>query len=183
MRQVAIVGKAGTYAFAPFRDESWEIWGMPWIVTPQASRFFDMHSQECWVAGPQKKTDAEEWMAKSAEKFPDVPVYCDPTRMHAYKGAVEYPLGDVMASLPIPFLENSIAYMVALAIHERVERIGLYGVHLMGSGEYAYERPSVTYLVGLAQGRGIDVVIPPGSPLFISDFNAGRYGQAGGRRF
>ena len=69
------------------------------------------------------------------------------------------------------------------AHEERADRIGLYGVHMMGSGQYAFERPSITYLVGLAQGRGIEVEIPLGSPLFISDFNAGRYGQAGGRRF
>jgi hypothetical protein len=182
VRQVAIVGKAGTYALAPFRDESWEIWGMPWIVTPRTSRFFDLHSQACWADGPAT-TDADEWIGKNAEKFPDAPVYCDPTRMHAYKVAVEYPLQDVMADLPIPFLENSVAYMIALAIYERVERIALYGIHMMGGREYAYERPSITYLVGLAQGRGITVDIAPGSPLFISDFNAGRYGQAGGRRF
>lgn len=182
MRKIAIVGKAGTSAFAPFRDESWEIWGMPWIVMPRASRLFDLHSQECWADGPQK-AGADEWVAKNADLFPDVPVYCDPTRMHAYKTAVEYPLKEVMDFLPVPFLENSVAYMIALAIFEHADQIGLYGIHMMGSGEYAFERPSITYLVGLAQGRGIEVDIPPGSPLFISDFKAGRYGQAVGRRF
>jgi len=183
MRKVAIVGKAGTSAFTPFRDDSWEIWGMPWIVMPRVSRQFDLHSQDCWDAGPGRDPSNDEWIGRNAEKFPDVPVYCEPTRMHRYKVAVEYPLAAVMASLPIAFLENSVAYMLALAIHERADRIGLFGVHMMGSGEYAFERPSITYLVGLAQGRGIEVEIPPGSPLFVSDFNAGRYGQAGGRRF
>lgn len=181
-RSVAIVGKAGTSAFAPFRDESWEIWGMPWIVMPRASRFFDLHCEQVWNEGP-RKLGFDEWVDKGVAASPDAPVYCEPTRMGAYRNAIEYPLGDVMASLPIPFLENSVAYMIALAIFEGVDRIGLYGIHMMGSGEYAFERPSITYLVGLAQGRGIAVDIPPGSPLFISDFNAGRYGQAGGRRF
>ncbi len=182
MRKVAIIGKAGTVGLAPWRDETWEIWGMPWISCPRVDRFFDMHSQQMCdesVLFPE----AKEWIAKTQEQFPDVPVYCDPTRAHAYKNPIEYPLNSVLKFLPIPFLENSIAYMLALAILEDVREIALYGVHLMASGEYAFERPSVTYLVGLAQGRGILVTIAPGSPLFISDFNAGRYGQAGGRRF
>lgn len=176
------MGKAGTSALAPFRDESWEIWGMAWIVMSRASRLFDVHSEDHLAENPQRAT-VEEWIGKSVALFPGVPVYCEPTRMHAYKTAIEYPLRDVMEFLPIPFLENSVAYMLALAIHERVDRIGLYGIHMMSSGEYAFERPSITYLVGLAQGLGITVDIPPGSPLFISDFNAGRYGQSGGRRF
>lgn len=182
MRKVAIVGKAGTSGFAPFSDESWEIWGMAWIGMPRASRFFDMHSEE-HLAENKDRAIVEEWIGKATARSPDAPVYCDPTRMHAYKNAIEYPLREVMKSMPIPYLENSIAYMMAQAIYEKVGQIGLYGVHMMSSGEYAFERPSITYLVGLAQGRGISVDIPPGSPLFISDFHAGRYGQAGGRRF
>lgn len=182
MRQVAIVGKAGTWTAAPFKDESWEIWGMAWIGMPRASRFFDLHSED-HMAENRDRATVEEWIGTATARSPAAPVYCDPTRMHVYKNAVEYPLRDVMGFLPIAYLENSVAYMIALAIYERVDRIGLYGVHMMASGEYAFERPSITYLVGLAQGRGIDVDIPPGSPLFISDFNAGRYGQAGGRRF
>lgn len=182
VRQVAIVGKAGTSAFAPFKDESWEIWGMAWIGMPRASRFFDLHS-EVHMAGNPDRATVEEWIGKAMARSPDAPVYCDPSRVPLYKNAVEYPLQQVMNFLPIPFLENSVAYMLALAIYERVDALGLYGVHMMASGEYAFERPSITYLVGLAQGRGITVDIPPGSPLFISDFHAGRYGQAGGRRF
>jgi hypothetical protein len=53
---------------------------------------------------------------------------------------------------------------------------------MMGTHEYAAERPSVTYLIGLAQGKGIKVSIAPGSPLFMSCHVAGRYGLPGGRR-
>jgi hypothetical protein len=182
MRKVAIVGKAATAAFAPFQDEGWEIWGMPWVGMPRASRLFDMHSQARMDESPLG-ADAARWIAKLRDLYRGVPVYCEPTRMHAFETAVEYPLQAVMEFLPIPFLENTVAYQIALALCEGVDVIGLYGVHLIASGEYAFERPSVTYLVGLAQGRGVKVEIAPGSPLFISDFNAGRYGQAGTRRF
>lgn len=182
MRRVAILGKAGTSAFAPWHDETWEIWGMPWISCPRVTRLFDMHSQaRCDES--HLFPEAAVFIEKTIATIPEVPVYCDPTRMHAYPNPVLYPLEEVRHFLPIPYLENSIAYMLALALMEGVDEIGLFGIHLMGSGEYGFERPSVTYLVGLAQGKGIPVHIPPGSPLFVSDFNAGRYGQAGGRRF
>ena len=54
--------------------------------------------------------------------------------------------------------------------------IGLYGVHMMGRSEFTWQRACVTWLIGLAEGRGVEVYIPPGSPLFMSGYEAGRYG-------
>jgi hypothetical protein len=180
MRKVAIVGKAGTSGFAPWRDETWEIWGMPWLSCPRVTRLFDIHTQEFW--DQNKKMPEESWMGAYRDLYLDIPVYCDPSRAHAFAKAVEYP-PEVMASLPFAYLENTIAYELALAIHEGVDEIALWGIHMMGTHEYAAERPSVTYLIGLAQGRGIKVSIAPGSPLFMSCHVAGRYGLPGGRRF
>jgi hypothetical protein len=179
MRKVAIVGKSGTSGFAPWRDETWEIWGMPWISCPRVTRLFDVHTQEFW--DQNTKMPEESWMPAYRELYPDIPVYCDPSRVHAFAKAVAYP-SEVTASLPFAYLENTIAYELALAIHEGVDEIGLWGIHMMGTHEFAAERPSVTYLIGLAQGRGIKVSIAPGSPLFMSCHIAGRYGLPGGRR-
>src|SRR5690606_11291992 len=111
----------------------------------------------------------------SNNRWPNVPVYCHPTRMRAYPAAVEYPLGEISKSLPIPYLENSISFQLAQAIHEGVDHIGLFGVHMVGKDEYEHQRPSIAYLVGLAQGRGIKVTVAPGSPLFMSVWVKGRY--------
>lgn len=181
MRKVAIVGKAGTSSLAPWRDEEWEIWGMPWISCPRVTRLFDVHTQPFWNKCSVLKD--EDWMWHYRENCLDVPVYCDASRVGVFYKPVVYPLEEVTASLPIPYLENSIAYELALAIHEGVDEIGLWGVHMMGSAEYAEERPSVTYLIGLAQGRGINVSVVPGSPLFMSANIGGRYGLEFGKRF
>ena len=169
------MGKAGTYRLAPWNDPAWEIWGMPWILFPRCDRLFELHTQEvCDNCGPLDRDEA--WLAESLERYADVPVYCDPSRMHVFPKSVEYPLEEITASLPIPYLENTIAYELAMAIYEGVEEIGLWGVHMMGRGEFVWQRPSVTYLIGLAQGRGIKVTIAEGSPLFMSGYEAGRYG-------
>lgn len=179
MRKIAIVGKAGTSAFAPWSDESWEIWGMPWISCPRVTRLFELHAQDCVDASGCPDS---EWLPQALVEYAGVPVYCDPSRLHVFPSAVEYPLDAIRKSLPVPFLENTIAYQLAMAIHEGCDVIGLFGVHMMGRDEFAWQRPSVTYLVGLAQGRGIEILIPPGSPLFISGYTAGRYGVDMGKR-
>lgn len=181
MRKVAIIGKAGTSGLAPWRDETWEIWGMPWLSCPRVTRLFDIHSQQSWDQCSVLK-DAD-WKDEYIKNCLDIPVYCDPSRTGIFLRPVVYPLEEVLASLPIPYLENSIAYQLALAIYEKVDEIGLWGIHMMGTSEYVAERPSVTYLIGLAQGKGIKVSIAPGSPLFMSCHTAGRYGLPGGRRF
>lgn len=151
---------------------------MPWISYPRVSRFFEIH-EESFYTGPDAERDGI--VAQNADRCPDVPVYCTQSTAHRFKKPVPYPFREVMDCLPIAFLEDSVAHMVALAIYEDVQEIGLYGVHMMGA--YASHRPSVTYLVGLAQGRGITVTIPPGSPLFMSLYVQGRYGITDERRY
>ena len=45
MRKIAIVAKAATSANAPWHDEGWEIWGMPWISYPRVDKFFEIHEK------------------------------------------------------------------------------------------------------------------------------------------
>jgi hypothetical protein len=181
MRKVAIIGKAGTSGLAPWRDTEWEIWGMPWISCPRVTLLFDVHTEERWAESTKLK-DAD-WIEMYRKEYADIPVYCDKSRFHVFNKPVELPVDRITAALPFPYLENTIAYQLAFAIMEGVDEIGLWGIHMMGSGEYIEERPSVTYLIGLAQGRGIKVTIAPGSPLFMSCNVAGRYGLPGGKRF
>jgi hypothetical protein len=66
-----------------------------------------------------------------------------------------------------PYIESSIAWMMAQAMLESEpgDRIGIWGVDLHCDSEYAYQRPNLEYLIGLARGRGIKVFIPPQSAL------------------
>ena len=181
MRKVAIVGRAGTHASAPWRDTEWEIWGMPWISYPRVDRLFEIHDQKSTDLLPECDGDPS-WLPQAQEKYKDIPVYCDPSRMWAFNKAIEYPLDAVCKFLPFPSLETTISYEIALALMEGVDEIGLWGIHMMGRGEFQWQRPSVTYLIGLAQGMGVKVTIPPGSPLMMSGYTAGRYGLTGGMR-
>lgn len=187
-RKIAIVARAGTSALAPFRDESWEIWCLPWIHVPRATLLFEIHSQQCVDEEPVELYRNSEWLPDALAYYADVPVLCDPSRTHLFPKGEDFPLAEVKACLPLSYLENSIAYQLAYAFYEHkvlgrtIAEIGLYGVHMMGRLEFVWERPSVIYYIGLLQGAGINVHLAPGSPLFMSGYLEGRYGIGGGFR-
>lgn len=84
---------------------------------------------------------------------------------------------DIPNSTPFPFEEyelefgtifgSTVDYMLAMAIKEGAEVINIIGVDMANWTEYAYQRPSCMYLIGLARGRGIEVNIDPDSKLNV----------------
>jgi hypothetical protein len=185
-RKIAIVAKAATAAFAPYEDPGWEVWGMPWVVYRRLPDLhFDPHSASCWDGMKMPQHEREEFQARANTS--GVPMLCHPTMVGAYVNARAFPFEDVAGSVYFPLFENTIAFQIAYAIYlsrrEPVDEIGLFGVHMMGEREYLWERCSVLYMIGIAQERGITVTIPPGSPLFMSYWEAGRYGESTKKRF
>jgi hypothetical protein len=66
---------------------------------------------------------------------------------------------------------SSPAYMIALAIHEGAETIGIWGVDVLDDSEFNLESNCLDYLIGKAEGMGIEVVTPPG-PTALGKFRA-----------
>lgn len=175
----AIVGFCSPHReWAPYLDPEFSIVGLNrgYIFMPRADVWFDMHSPEirAWAhRRPGKHSDF-------LRAFPG-PIYlheADPELPHS----VTYPLQAVAEDLgehvfrlfedatvkdtrDEPYLDSSIAYELALAIHEGVKEIWLLGVDLNTQGEYVWQRSGVHYLLGVAAGRGIKVVIPEPCPL------------------
>ena len=71
------------------------------------------------------------------------------------------------------YFTSTIAFMLALAIHEGFGTIDLYGIDLTVGEEYDYQKPCAEFWIGLAMGRGIQVGIPQASALLKT---AWRYG-------
>jgi len=74
-------------------------------------------------------------------------------------------------------IESSIAYMMALAMEEQPDTIGIFGVDMAEGEEYGYQRPNMAYLIGKAEGLGIEVVLHPASSLLKSEWTGGCYGH------
>lgn len=176
MRKIAIIGKcSNTRADAPLHDRSWEIWSLGWDPLPNCDRTFEMHANwRNFLGNPEDSEAHKRWLIGQR-----VPIYMlrkeddIPTSVAFPMDAVADYCGRTYQGTP--YLESSIAYMVALAIYERVDRIGIWGCDLSASTEYAYQRPNLEYLIGFAKGKGISVYTPPQSAL-LTHANGVQYG-------
>lgn len=154
-----------------------EIWALPWDreYAPRASRLFEMHDRGL-LEQPESLRPLSYF--KDLAEMPQ-PIYMQ-RHWEDIPTSVPFPLDEVERSVFSGFprarwssqkdwYNSSPAYMIALAIHEGVESIGLYGIDVLDDSEYAYETPCLEYLIGLAIGRGIEVVIPEG-PTALGKF-------------
>jgi len=93
--------------------------------------------------------------------------------------AVRYPIEDVLKQFPRAYFNNTISWMIALALHQGYETIGIWGVDMAldgvhGQSEYSHQRPSVEYFVGWADGHGVEFYIPTESEICKVGFLYGK---------
>ena len=178
MRKIAILGKcSNSRSDAPLDLCGWEIWGLAWDLLPRCDRMFEMHQNwRNFLGNDEDAARHKAWLIGAGvpvymlRQEPDIPL------------SVAYPMEEIAGLTGrtchgTAYLESSIAYMTALAIHENAERIGIWGCDLSTGGEYAYQRPNMEYLIGLARGRGIKVFVPPQNAL-LSPMRRVPYGLA-----
>lgn len=157
--KVAIIGLSPkTHHLAPWGDDAWEKWGLPWddFGWARMSRLFEMHDQRLLDSRHSKRSAGYKDRLKESSIL---------YMQEALDNAIRYPFDDVAESIGQSYWNSSIAYAMALAIHENAEEIAVYGVDMDGTDEYFYQRPNMEYLIGLARGKGIKVTIPNESPL------------------
>ncbi len=179
---VAIVGShPDTRGLVRWNDPNLDIWvfneaaGQGWVKRWDAT--FQLHLPIIWK-NPQNRNDPKhyEWLRRKHDgiiwmhdEFPDVP------------SSRKFPLDEVCAALlpnlkrrkgkhttAVRYFTSSPAYAIAYAIYLGYERIELYGIEMATETEYLMQRDGVTFWVGIAMGRGIEVVIPEQSGMFRS---------------
>lgn len=173
MRKIAIIGRCwSTRSDAPWGNKEWELWTLAWDPVPVTHRMFEMHLNFRMYLGSQEEGDYHVGGLRMAK----VPIYMWET--HAdIPMSVKFPMDAVHKLIGnangtnTPYLESSIAQMLAVAILETQpgDRIGIWGVDLHCDSEYAFQRPNLEYLIGLARGLGRKVYIPPQSALLTHE--------------
>lgn len=164
-KKVAVLGFTQSYRLAPFNDPEWEIWGLNelYMFIPRWDRWFEIHRREIYEADKKRVSDHVERL-----KAMTCPIYMQ-QHWEDIPGSVVYPLEDMIARFG-NYFTNTISYMVALAIMEGFEEIGVYGVDMAHDTEYGTQRPSCEYIIGWAMGAGIKVTIPYESDLLKANF-------------
>lgn len=175
----AIVGFCSPHReLCPYDDEDLTIAGLNrgYVFMPKYHVWFEMHGPNIYRWPARRPEHHIEWL----QAFPG-PIYmhvADPD----IPNSIAYPLAEVAAELGVgcerimedgsrqsltehPYFTSSISYQIALAIYEGYEQIELYGVDLNTGGEYAWQKPGVEWLLGVAMARGIRVVVPDNCAL------------------
>lgn len=115
---------------------------------PRHDAWFELHPIE---RSREESPDYVDWLAT-------LPLVW---MQHVYAeipGARRYPVEVVEAAFGPYFLTGSIAYMMALALLQEPEAIGLWGV--AASQEYSYQKAGILHFCQAAWDRGIDIVVP-----------------------
>ena len=176
--KVAIVGFAPSWSKAPWKDDEFEIWTLneayrlfEKLPDTRADRWFEIHNPD----SPSKATpEHTEWL-----KSCPIPVYMQ-KHYDTIPKSVPFPFNDIMewlkekGHLGFKYFTNSISWMIALAICEGFKEIHVYGVDMAqdesknGTSEYAYQKPSCEYLLGVAE-KYAKVYLPDNSDLLKCD--------------
>lgn len=160
LRKIALVGTASTVKFTPWEDPSWEIWAhaSSHVLCHRVDRYFDLHGKELW--GQEKKWDPtyRTWLARNP-----VPIYMQ-ERYSDVPASVRYPRERVLMEFRRYFTSH-VSWMIALGLMEGVTHFGFFGVHYANDDERTAQRAGTEYMMGVAEGRGVQLVIPEGNPL------------------
>ncbi len=158
-RKIAIIGSAPDSCHnAPYDDPSWEIWVLNGAIQDMHrwDAVFDLHEVD------SMEPDYRNWLMKQEK-----PVY-----LKAYTelkpDAVIFPKDDILESFPGSYYTNTVSWLLAYAITQRPQAVGLWGINMAHDTEYGTQRPSVEYFLGVAAGLGIEVQIPVASDLLKS---------------
>lgn len=173
-RKIAIIGTAESWKDAPYDDPEWEIWGLAWRFydMPRSDVLFEMHLPEFWPDYmPEPETYAR-WLKDPAQKDGGpIRVIMQESVVPAFPKCEAYPLDEAKALMGgRNYFTSSFSYMLAKAILEGCDEIGIWGVDLVVGTEYIQQRPAAEFLLGIAVAQGIKISVAEGSALLRSGF-------------
>jgi hypothetical protein len=164
MLKIAVCASApSSRTLAPFGDPEWEIWccSPPNYDLPRIDAWFELHSlKRKWVNAPSNKpyfdvlqTHPRVYMNGEDPLFPQFPL------------AIAYPFDEMLKEFGPWFMTSSVAWMLAFAIVQKPDKIGLWGVDMSAHEEYGYQRAGCHFFIQEAIRRGIALKVPPESDL------------------
>jgi len=181
-KPLCIIGTAPTCKDAPYDDNIdgeniYDIWAIDGAITnpgvKRVDKLFEMHPKRYY--GLQ--------MIEERLKEFDGPVVMQ-THVEAIPNSVAYPYDEVKKMFYHPMMDdnlyvtNTITWIILQALYEGYTDISLYGVHMAHDTEYAYQRSSCSWALGIVHGWIIaglpyKLTIAPESSLFKAEYEYG----------
>ena len=181
-KPLCIIGTASTSGDAPYDlkidDEyMYDIWGINTaLVKPDVKRLdvcFEMHPKRYWGLLPvmQRLNDFDGKIVMQ-EHNPEIPK----SEAYPYEAIKKkYHLDAMGENL---YVTNTITWMILMALEEGYTDISLYGIHMSHATEYAYQRASCSWVLGIIHGWILDgkpykLTIPKESQLLKAEYEYG----------
>lgn len=189
--KVYIIGTASTKDLVPWGDTTAEFWGVNNLYGVQFpgmhyDRWFEIHN--IWQDPKSKKL-----LRRGSEDFRGQPVldylngvaklgctvYMQKHWPDLIPYSIQYPLPEIVQwfkdKLSLDqticrYLTNTITYEIVLAIYLGFKHIEIWGVDMQAGTEYAGQRPSCEFWLGIAAGMGITIHIPEQADLLKCRF-------------
>ena len=199
LKRVAILGTAPSHVMTPWQDETLEKWGLNdayLLGFPTAQRWYDLHlfhqmafrpkgdkvvrADQVPVGSYVRPADHLDWLRSRPfpvylqEKRPDWPhARLFPREQILDTFARYWPWrltrrGEIQQGKD--YETSSPAWMLMHAIVEGYQEIHVYGIHLATEWEYVEQRPNFEWLLGVAAGMGVKVVLPETTPIVKGGF-------------
>jgi len=160
MKKIILLGTApASMNLAPFNSD-WEIWSCSpgtYANGQYFHKFFELHRWEPgqpWLSEGYvdflKKFEGDVIMSKVVEDIPN---------------SKQLPYRELVAKYGPYFFTSSLAWMCAMAIEEKPDKIAFFGVDMGSTTEYHDQRMGCQYFATLARARVIEVGVPPESDL------------------
>lgn len=176
-KNIGLIGTVGsTMQMAPYGSDAWEFWGVGQVMRfeaegkiPECDVIFEVHRETThpgpWKSRRPRYEEQPDRRYVFVDEYPEFP------------NSIVYPIEEVRAQIPLKrlghdrdYLTSSMAWMLALAITKRPEKIGIWGANMDASGEYGWQKPCAEWLLGFAEAKGIEIVLPDLCTLLKSGF-------------
>lgn len=168
-KTVALVGSAWSSGpWTPFGEV--DVWGMnelhaiPWFQAEDATGWFQLHHKDIFTKAVERG-DHWGWLQKEHP----FPIYMDKV-YDDVPSSVKYPLREIQKALIHNiyrgeekierFFSSTFNYQLALALYQGYDRIELYGIEMLGEGEYSWQREMMGFWMGKADTMGVNIWMP-----------------------
>ena len=118
------------------------------------------------VPCPEPNCQGGTYVPGRPEDFPVLMLYED----ERVTGSTAYPFSEIVDAYGVNkdnvrFFTSSFAYMMAMAIHMGYPTIGVWGFEMSSQEEYGNQKPCADFWIGVAVGKGIEIVQPENCSL------------------
>lgn len=176
-KKIALIGSApSSVRRAPYDDPSWTVWG----CSPGALGFarkidawFELHSWrtenpccEINYVKRLKELTCPIYMVNQVPELPQsVPYPKEDVLNYSYGKIIDLDGNERPARFNANDFGSSLSWMFAMAIMQRPEVIGLWGVDMAAGEEYGPQKDGCLALMHIAKSVGITIILPPESDL------------------